>query len=115
MPKGSPYRIDFSISPYAGPGTFDASHNAGAPATLTLEQFDETRNLAAQFEVTSGQVTIQRADVNAGPLVALNTGAVGSIDVMVSLTVHPDGSPVTADGPIHLSGTFACPLSGGGS
>jgi hypothetical protein len=113
--RGSPYRLDLRISRYSGPGTFNASAGPGSPAAVTLLQFDQSRNLAAEFVASSGQIVIQRGKVDAGPVLARNAGAAGSIDATLDPTFHAQGTGTPVNGPIHVSGTFACPLSGGGS
>jgi len=109
-PRGSLYRLDMTVSPYTGPGTYSASATVGSGPSVQLHQFDEDRNLAAAYNAVSGQLVIQRGDPNAGVALKRNAGTTGAIDAV--LAAAGPGPGVT--GTVHVSGTFACPISGGG-
>ena len=104
-PRASPDRFAITISPYPGPGTFDAATPIAGATSLTLHVLDENGNLAATFTAVAGQIVVQRGDRNAGPVLRRNAGAAGTINAQLA-------SAGGASGTLQVSGTFACPLSG---
>jgi hypothetical protein len=107
-PRASLDRFAVTISPYPGPGTFDATAPVAGATSLTLHVLDENGNLASTFTAVAGQIVVQRGDRNAGPVLRRNSGAAGTINAQLASTSA--GSPT---GTLQVSGTFACPLSGG--
>jgi hypothetical protein len=105
-PRASTDRFAVTISPYAGPGTFDATTPVAGATSLTLHVLDENGNLAATFTAVAGQVVVQRGDGNAGPALRRNAGAAGTINAQLMSTDSGFGT-------LQVTGTFACPLSGG--
>jgi hypothetical protein len=107
-PRASLDRFAITVSPYPGPGTFDAAAPIAGATSLTLHVLDENGNLAATFTAVAGQIVIQRGDRSAGPVLRRNAGAAGTINAQLASTSADSGS-----GTMQLSGSFACPLSGG--
>ena len=108
-PRASPYRVAITISPYPGPGTFDAATPVDSATSLAVHVLDENGNLAETFVATGGQLVIERGDRNAGLALRDNGGAAGSINAQLASAGSSDGAAS-----VQISGTFACPLSGGG-
>jgi hypothetical protein len=106
-PRASLDRFAVTISPYPGPGTFDATAPIAGATSLTLHVLDENGNLADTFTAVAGQIVIQRGDRNAGPVLRRNAGTAGTINAQLASTSSSE------PGTLQVSGTFACPLSGG--